>query len=197
MPEPTDIKVYFNFRSPYCYLVSKVLYNIFEDYHAKMIWRPLGGWSGRSNPDRAKVKIPVVRQDVARFTRRLGIPFTPPPIETDPTLAAKISLAAEQEGLLHKYIVEVMRQEWAEGRNIGDMDVLLAVGEEIGLGRGVIQRAAENADFDKQLEQNWHEAQQDHVMGVPSFVVGDQVFWGNDRVDFLREHLHDLRLRRL
>ncbi|WP_321393633.1 2-hydroxychromene-2-carboxylate isomerase [Emcibacter sp.] len=197
MPAPVDIKVYFNFRSPYCYLVSKSLHKIFDDYYASMVWRPLGGWSGRSSPDRAKIKIPIVRQDVSRFTRRLGIPFNPPPIETEPTLAAKVSLAAEQEGLLQRYIIEVMRQEWSEGRNIGEMDVLMAVGEEIGLGRGVIQRAAENPEFDRRLEENWQEAQQDNVMGVPSFVVGDQVFWGNDRVEFLREHLHDLRLRRI
>ncbi|WP_138378917.1 2-hydroxychromene-2-carboxylate isomerase [Luteithermobacter gelatinilyticus] len=197
MPEPADVKVYFNFRSPYCYLVSKSLFAVFEDYHTRLVWRPLGGWSGRSSPERAKVKIPITRQDVERHTRKLGIPFTPPPLETDPTLAAMVSLAAEQEGLLKPYVIEVMRKEWAEGRNIGEIEVLMEVGEEIGLGRGVIQRASQNSDYAAILERNWQEAQADHVMGVPSFVVGDQVFWGNDRVHFLRDHLHELRLRRI
>lgn len=197
MTKPAEISVFFNFRSPYCYLATKKMFSVFDDYHANLIWRPLGAWSGRSAPDRAKKKIPLVRQDVERHARRLGIPFTPPPIETDPTKAGVVSLIAEEEGLLQAYVIEVMRKEWAEGRNIGEEDVLLEVGEEIGLGRGLIKRAIENQDLHDQLDANWEEAQAKGVFGVPTFEVGDQMFWGNDRIDFLREHLHELRLHRI
>ncbi len=194
---PAEINIFFNFRSPYCYLASKRMFAIFDDYHARLVWRPFGGWSGRSAPERAKIKIPLVRQDVERSTRKLGIPFTPPPIDTDPTLAGAISLVAEQEGLLEQYVTEVMRKEWAEGYNIGDLDILLEVGEEIGLGRGAITRAAKDDSLFARMELNWQEARTKGVFGVPTFVVGDQIFWGNDRIDSLRDHLHDLRLRRI
>ena len=194
---PAEITVFFNFRSPYCYLASKNMFSIFDDYHAQMIWRPFGGWSGRSAPERAKYKLPLTRQDVERTTRKMGIPFVPPPGDTDPTLAGVLSLLAEQEGLLKQYVVEVMRKEWAEGCDIGDLDVLLEVGEEIGLGRGAMIRAAENKQLFDQLDRNWQEAKDRNVFGVPTFVVEDQVFWGNDRIDSLKSHLHDLRLRKL
>lgn len=194
---PAEINIYFNFRSPYCYLASKKLFSIFEEYHAKLIWKPFSGWSGRSAPERAKIKIPMVRQDVNRQARAMGIPFTPPPIDTDPTLAGAISLIAEQEGLLEPFVLEVMRKEWAEGRNIGDIDVLIEVGEEIGLGRGVIKRGAQNQALFNQMNVNWEEAQLKGVFGVPTFVVNDQIFWGNDRINSLREHLHELRLLKL
>ncbi|PCJ31757.1 MAG: disulfide bond formation protein DsbA [Alphaproteobacteria bacterium] len=195
--EPTEISIFFNFRSPYCYLASKSMFSIFNEYNAAMIWKPFGGWSGRSAPERAKKKIPLVRQDVGRHARRMGIPFAPPPLDTDPTLAGAISLIAEQEGLLEPYVVEVMRKEWAEGRNIGDIDVLLEVGDLIGLGKGMIKRASKNEDLIKRLDQNWEEAQKNGVFGVPTFMVGDQMFWGNDRIDCLKEYLHDLRLRNI
>ncbi|MBL4612580.1 MAG: DsbA family protein [Emcibacter sp.] len=194
---PVEINVFFNFRSPYCYLASKNMFSIFDEYHAKMIWKPFGGWSGRSAPDRAKIKIPLVRQDVERFTRAMGIPFVPPPNETDPTLAGAISLVAEQEGLLETYVIEVMRKEWAEGQDIGKLDVLLEVGEEIGLGRGAITRAAENKELFAKIDRNWEEAEAKGVFGVPTFSVGDHIFWGNDRIDSLKGHLHNLRLRKL
>ncbi len=197
MSEPVDIKIFFNFRSPYCYLASKRMFEVFEDFHSRMVWKPFGGWSGRSAPERAKIKIPLVRQDIARHCRKMGIPFVPPPIETEPTLAGVVSLVAEQEGLLAPYIVEVMRKEWAEGRNIGEMEVLLEVGEEIGLGRGLITRAARDKSLLQQMDRNWEEAQAVGVIGVPTFIVGDQIFWGNDRIDFLKEHLNDLRLRKI
>ncbi len=79
MSESVNVKLFFNFRSPYCYIASKFMFEIFDDYHANLVWRPLGGWTGRSSPDRAKVKVPITRQDVARITRRMGIPMKPPP----------------------------------------------------------------------------------------------------------------------
>ena len=82
MSKAIDLHLYFNFRSPYCYLASSRMFAVFEPYHLNVIWRPLGGWHGRSDPDRAKIKMPIARQDVARWAHRFGMPLTPPPITT-------------------------------------------------------------------------------------------------------------------
>ena len=94
MPTPVDLTLFFNFRSPYCYLASKRMFELFDAYHTNLVWRPLAGWSGRSAPDRAVKKLPVARQDVARFARRMGIPLNPPPITTDPTVGGGARRAA-------------------------------------------------------------------------------------------------------
>jgi 2-hydroxychromene-2-carboxylate isomerase len=173
------------------------MFEIFDDYHANLVWRPLGGWTGRSSPDRAKVKVPITRQDVARITRRMGIPMKPPPITTEPTPAGAGSLLAEQQGVLRPYIVEMMRKEWAEGQDIGDTEVILQVGESVGLDPADLRDAIESADNLAQLERNWEEAQEMGVIGVPSFVVGEEIFWGSDRIEYLDDHLRELRLARL
>jgi len=191
------LDVYFNFRSPYCYLASKNMFSIVDEYQVNFLWKPFGGWSGRSSPERVKTKIHLVRQDVARSCRKMGIPFSPPPIETDPTLAGAISFAAEKEGLLKPYIIEVMRKEWAEGRNIGEIDVLFEVADKIGLSRGIVEEASSSKSYLIQMDANWQEAQSKGVIGVPSFTVDDQIFWGNDRIDSLKDHLHELRLRKI
>ncbi|PLW67031.1 2-hydroxychromene-2-carboxylate isomerase [Pseudohalioglobus lutimaris] len=197
MPESVDVKLFFNFRSPYCYIASKTLFQIYDDYHATLVWRPLGGWSGRSSPDRAKVKVPLTRQDVRRITQKMGIPMNPPPITTDPTLAGAASLLAEEQGVLRQWIVEVMRAEWALGLDIGEEQVLLDVGEKIGLERSSLQEAFVNPDYLQQLESNWTEAQNLGLIGVPSFQVGEELFWGSDRIEYVLDHLNELRLRRI
>lgn len=197
MPESQPVEVYFNFRSPYCYLASKRMWAIFDDYHTSLIWKPFGGWSGRSDPERAKRKIPSVRQDVKRWARRLGIPFMPPPITTDPTRAGAGSLLAEEKGLLREFVVEMMRAEWAEGRDIGDPGVVLEVGNKIGLERGALSVAMDDPARLAVLDANWQEAQDKDVFGVPSFLVGDENFWGSDRIDFVTEHLGELGLTRV
>ena len=160
MSESIDVKLFFNFRSPYCYIASKTLFRIYDDYHANLVWRPLGGWSGRSSPERAKVKVPLVRQDVRRITGKMGIPMNPPPITTDPTKAGAASLLAEQQGLLRPWIVEVMRAEWASGLDIGDEQVLLEVGDKVGLDKSELQAAFTDEARLAQLDSNWEEARE-------------------------------------
>jgi 2-hydroxychromene-2-carboxylate isomerase len=197
MTEPLDVKLFFNFRSPYCYIASKTLFAIYDDYHTNLVWRPLGGWSGRSSPERAKVKVPLTRQDVRRITGKMGIPMNPPPITTDPTCAGAASLLAEERGVLREWIVEVMRAEWAEGKDIGDEQVLLEVGEQVGLGADELSAAFTDEARLAQLEDNWQEAQAMGLIGVPSFQVGEELFWGADRIEYVLDHLTDLRLRKI
>ena len=197
MVEPVDVHFYFNFRSPYCYLATKTLWRIFDDFHTQLIWRPLGGWDGRSPPEVAVKKLPIARQDMARFARRLGIPVNPPPKTTDPTLAGAGSLLAEEKGLLRPYIIEVMRREWADGADIGQLDILLEVGASIGLDRDELAAAANDPVRQAQLEANWREADERGAVGVPTFIIGEEIFWGQDRIDFVLEHLRELRLSRL
>ncbi len=197
MPEAVDVKLFFNFRSPYCYIASKTLFAIYDDYHANLVWRPLGGWSGRSSPDRAKVKVPLTRQDVRRITAKMGIPMNPPPISTEPTAAGAASLLAEERGLLRPWMVEVMRAEWAEGKDIGDQQVLLDVGKLVGLDSDELMGSFSDPDRLAQLDRNWEEAQELGLIGVPSFQIGEELFWGSDRIDYVLDHLSGLRLRKL
>ena len=194
---PVDVKFYFNFRSPYCYIASKTMWSIIDYYHVNMIWKPVGGWSLRSEPDRAKIKIPLVRQDLSRFARRMGIPVNPPPMETEPTPAGAASLYAEEEGRLREYVVETMRIEWAEGQNIAETDVLAEVARRIGLDPDAVIAASENSVNLATLEEHAEEAVADGIFGVPSFVIGEDVFWGQDRIDFVLDHLRELRAARL
>ena len=192
----TAVRVFFNFRSPYCYLASRTLFARLAAFEVDVQWRSLGGWDGRSAPERAKVKVPLTRQDVARWCKRMQVPFKPPPITTDPTPAALVSLAAEDARLLAPYVEKIMWCEWAEGQDIGQTDVLMTVADAIGLARDRVTAALADANFQGLLDKHWEEAQELGVIGVPSFVVGDQIFWGNDRVEFLEEYLGELGLRR-
>ncbi len=192
----TAVRVFFNFRSPYCYLASHRLFERLAAFDIDIQWRSLGAWDGRSAPERAKVKVPLTRQDVARWCRRMQVPFNPPPVSTDPTAAALLAFAAEDAGLLAQYVQRVMWREWAEGQDIGQTEVLEGVASDIGLAPDAVRHVLDDATLLARLQTNWQEAEAAGVIGVPSFVVGDQIFWGNDRLDFLEEHLSELGLRK-
>jgi 2-hydroxychromene-2-carboxylate isomerase len=193
----TVVKIFFNFRSPYCYLASHTMFEQLDEFDVDIAWRSVGGWDGRSPPERAKVKVPLTRQDVARWCTRLALPFNPPPITTDPTPAAMLAFAAEQAGVLPDYVKKVMWAEWAEGRDIGETAVLREVAEQVGLDASQAVAALTSIDNQNKLAANWAEAGDLGVIGVPTFVVGEQIFWGNDRLDFLLEHVAELGLRKI
>ncbi len=88
-----------------------------------------------------------------------------------------------------------MWAEWAEGQDIGQVEVLEKVAGAIGLDTKRVKAAIDSRDYELRLQDNWAEALSLGVIGVPSFVVGDQIFWGNDRVDFLEDHLVELGLK--
>lgn len=186
------VDVFFNYRSPYCYLASLQMWTLEDEHGAAFQWYPLGSWDGRSPPERVKQKLLVVRQDCARWARRLSAPFVPPPAATDGTRAAAGSLLAVERGLLRPYTIAVMHAEWGEGRDIGQLEVLLDAGARAGLDRDELAHAAEDPARRAVLAKNGARAAERGVFGVPTFVVGDELFWGQDRIDFVAEHLMSL-----
>lgn len=196
MPEQAVIKLFFNFRSPYCYLASQRMFALVDDYRARFEWRVLGGWNGRSPPERVKPRLPLGRQDMRRWADRYGVPFQPPPPTTEPTRAGAGSLLAEERGRLREYILAVTHAEWGEGGDIGDPEVLLAAGQKAGLERNELLVAMDDPTRAAVLDENWRHAQELGVFGVPTFVIGEEKFWGNDRLDFVAEHLTRLGLKK-
>ena len=195
---PVDVHLFWNFRSPYAYLASTRLWFLFDDFHTNLVFHPLPGWNGRSAPERAKKKIPLTRQDVGRHARRYGIPLNPPPITTDPTRAAACALVAMAHGKTREWVVETMATEWADGQDIGQIDVLRGIAERIGVPPDEVEAPADDPSVHKVLQEE-HVALKDQlgVMGVPTFVIGEEIFWGNDRIDFVAEPLTELRLRKV
>ena len=196
MNKPIDVTLYFNFRSPYCYLLSKTMWPVFDDFDVNLVWRPVGGWNLRSSPERAKKKLPIARQDLKRFAKRLGIPVNPPPMETEPTPAGAASFYAEAQGKLREYIIETMREEWEFGNNIALDKSLRNIANRCGLDADTLIAASGDARNLAILENNAKLADADGAVGVPTFIIGDQIFWGQDRVEFVIEHLQELGVSR-
>ena len=99
-----------------------------------------------------------------------------------------------EEGQLAEFTRVALWKEWAEGKDIGDRTTMLEISREVGLDLAKVKEVIDSKMYLKRLENNWSEAQRIGVIGVPSFVVDDQIFWGNDRLDFLVRHLQDLGL---
>ena len=83
----------------------------------------------------------------------------------------------------------MFRAVWAEGKNLADEGVLRAAIDAAGLDGAVIVARAKEQDVKDTLRRNSEEAVERGAFGAPTFFVGDEMFWGNDRLDFVEEAL--------
>jgi 2-hydroxychromene-2-carboxylate isomerase len=125
-------------------------------------------------------------QELARWKEFLGVPLNVKPryFPADPTGAACLICAAPEDKRM-ALAGEFLRAVWADEQNIADTAVQAAIAAR----HGITDPAGALAIGRAVYESNTHEALQRQVFGAPTFVVGDELFWGQDRLDFLDRRL--------
>jgi 2-hydroxychromene-2-carboxylate isomerase len=188
-----SIDFYFDFASPYSYLASTQLGRLTEGTRAKAVYRPirisevmkLVGNTPTTLQCRNKGR--YARADLARWAARYGIGIQPNPHMGSIDFAGLLrgALVAGETARPELYVDAVFRAVWAQARNLGDRQVLLGVLDEAGLdGTRILSTAAEEP-YAAALEKSGVMAAERGLFGVPTFFVGNDMFFGNDRLDFV------------
>jgi 2-hydroxychromene-2-carboxylate isomerase len=131
-----------------------------------------------------KLKGAYVWTDMERQCRKYGLGWTrPTSFPRRSILPARIATLAEGQPWQAEFIRGVMRLNFVEDRDIEDHTALSQILASLGQdGRAAIA-AAEADDIKQRLRERTGEAQQRGVFGGPTFFVGNEMFWGNDRLD--------------
>ena len=129
-------------------------------------------------------------QDLARWCARYQIPFKlNPHLRSDHSLTLKGALVAQEMNLEDKYNRAAFSAFWTDAVNVTDRGELVRHLEAAGLDGSSIIKKAEEPEYAERLESNTQLAAERGVFGSPTFIVGDDLFFGNDRLDFLEERL--------
>jgi 2-hydroxychromene-2-carboxylate isomerase len=107
----------------------------------------------------------------------------------DHSLTLKGALVAAEMNLEDRYNSAMFSAFWTDAVNVNDRGELIRHLEGAGLEGGAILKKAEEPEYAKRLEANTQLAAERGAFGSPTFIVGDDVFFGNDRLDFLEERL--------
>jgi len=190
------VEFYFDFGSPYSYLAYKALPRIAAAHGAHIVWRPmlLGGVfkaTGNHSPAEIPAKDRWLQLDLKRWAARYGASFTRNPHFPINTLILMRGAAGMQmRGPdFHKYLDAIFHAMWAEPRNLGDQQELAALLRQTGFDADAFQSLVGDPAVKEQLKKNTEEAVARGVFGAPTFFVGEEMFWGQDRLDFVAEAL--------
>lgn len=128
--------------------------------------------------------------ELDRWRKHLGIALNLRPrfFPTDSALAARLVIAAPavERGRL---AFALMRACWAEERNVGDEPTLAAICGECGLDGKALLAAAQGREAAAEFDRLTQEAIDRQVFGAPTYVYHGELFWGQDRLDFLERAL--------
>ena len=192
-----DIDYYLFPLSPFSYLAGLDLEAVAGRQGARVAYRPVQLpriFAEVGTPqvaDRHPSKQSYRLQDLARLARARGMPINLRPRHwpTNPMPASAAIVSAERSGggdvggLVHGFL----RAVWAEERDIAEDETVREVLAAAGFDPGIADRGLLTAV--ETVERNSDEAVRRGVFGVPSYVVGDEVFWGQDRLVLLEAHL--------
>jgi 2-hydroxychromene-2-carboxylate isomerase len=192
------VEFLFDFGSPTTYLAWTQLPRLCADAGATLVYRPilLGGIfqaTGNASPATIPAKAAYMGTDLARFAKRYGVPFAFNPHFPINTLTL-MRIAA---GLLLRkriddfdtYMTAVFPAMWVEGVNLGDASVLAATLSAAGLDAADVVALAGEADVKAELKAATEAAVERGAFGAPTIFVGTEMFFGQDRLDFVREAL--------
>ncbi len=187
------LEFFYDFVSPYSYLASTRVEAEVARVGGELRFRPflLGGVfnaTGNKAPIENPAKGRHLATDLGRWAKRLGVPFAWPaqfPLLT--VLPLRAAFAAEKAGVLVPYTHAVFRAYWAEGRDISSPAVVQEVAAKAGLDGAALVAGAPG--FKDALKAQTQEAVDRGSFGAPTFFVGEEMFIGNDRLDFAVEAL--------
>ena len=192
MPLPIDF--YFDFSCPYAYLGSTQLEKIERETGAIVRLRPflLGGvFRHLGQPQNMSTVLSAPkkhhnRADLLRWANWFEAPLRRPHQHPNRTVEALRCLLASPEDRRRDVMRSLYRAYWCDSEDIRDLVVLRRALDRLGLDGVKIVEEAQTQPIKEKLRACTAEAIDRGVFGAPSWVVGDQLFWGQDRIEMVK-----------
>lgn len=191
------VEFFFDLGSPASYLAHTQLPELCRETGATLVYRPmlLGGVfqaTGNASPAMIPAKGRYMIRDLARFAERYGVPmrFNPHfPINTLTLMRLLVAVQLHQPERFAEAVRVLFQAIWVDGVNIGDPAKVAGVLAAAGFDAAALQTQIAEPQVKDALKATTEEAVKRGVFGAPTCFVGEEMFFGQDRLDFVREAL--------
>jgi 2-hydroxychromene-2-carboxylate isomerase len=187
------VDFYFDFRSPYSYMAHSQI----GPLGITVRYRPMDVLAVMKQVGNVPTTVVCASKgkyagvDLARWSKRYGVPIRPrgDMMTIDARRLLRAVMVAEDKGLAQQTVGAIFASFWATGAPLSTIDDLAHVLDAAGLSSSDILDGVDDDARDTALTDASREAADRGVFGSPTFVADGEIFFGNDRLDFLREHL--------
>lgn len=189
------VEFYFDVGSPASYLAWTQLPRLCAEKRAGLVYKPmlLGGVfqaTGNTSPAAVPVKARYTTIDFERYARRYNVPFLSNPhfpINTLNLMRIVIGVQIRQPERFEIILTAIFKALWVDTLNLNLPELIASTLVEAGFTLEEIQALMSDPEIKSALKANTDEALRRGVFGAPTMFVGDEMFFGQDRLDFVRE----------
>ena len=190
-----QVEFYFDVGSPASYLAWTQIRSLAERHGAEVLFQPmlLGGVfkaTGNSSPATVPAKGAYTRVDFQRFARRYGVPFAHNPhfpVNTMQLMRGAVAYLGTER--FPAYLEVVFQAMWVDGKDLGNPEVVGQGLAASGFEPGEVMQKVNEPEVKDRLRQITEGAIGRGVFGAPTFFVNGEMFFGQDRLDFVEEAL--------
>lgn len=191
------VDFYFDFGSPAAYLAWTQLPDMCKAAGAKLVYKPiLLGGVFQATGNRAPITVPTkgsyLFTDLGRFAKRYGVPMVMNPhfpINTLTLMRGAVGLQLREPQRFDIYTRAMFNAIWVALQNLNDPAVTAAVLQDAGFDPAAFMALVSDPEVKEALKAATQAAVDRQIFGAPTMFVGDQMFWGQDRLDFVKEAL--------
>ncbi len=196
------VDFYYGLGSRYSYLASTQLARIAAETGCRFDWHPLksgalmelrGGHPFHGAPVSGQYEWPYRRLDAEAWAEFYGVPYREPvDFLVDPAYLAVAAIAAKRLGAVEAYSRRLFRAIFVDGRAVAEAD-LSDFAEDAGLDAAAFRTHLDDPATAEMHEAALQAAHRRSAFGVPTFFVGDHLFWGNDRLPLVAHFINKAR----
>ena len=197
--EMAKVEFHFDFGSPNAYLAHQIIPRIEARTGAKFEYVPilLGGvfklTNNRSPAEKMagiKNRLEYERLELQRFVQRNGVAFNWNPFfPVNTLLIMRGAVATQLDGTFERYVNEVFRHMWAEPKDMDDPAVIGAALTQSGFDAASLLARSQETEVKERLLKNTENSVARGAFGSPTFFVGDEIFFGKDRLRDVEEEI--------
>ena len=189
------VEFWYDFLSPTAYLGYWRLKDIAARTGATIDYHPmlLGGVfkaTGNQTPVNVKPKGKWMFFDMSNYARKYGVPLKSNPYFVFSSLPLmRGAILAQERGELEPYNDTIFYGVWRDARNLADPGIIVETLKEAGLDADAYVDGIQQQDVKDKLIANTDEAVEKGAFGAPTFFVGDKMWWGQDRLEWVEQEL--------
>jgi 2-hydroxychromene-2-carboxylate isomerase len=193
----SEVEIWFDVVCPYAYLASTQIEAIAARTGAALRWEPmlLGGvfraiqQSNDPNLTMSEAKRLHTARDLERWSELFDVPLRKPKDHPRRTVLAMRAICAAGEPERVRAIHALFAAYWARGEDVSEPAVVIAALDGAGLAGASLVERADEPDIKDELRRRTERAVLKGIFGVPTMFVKDEMFWGQDRLDWVERAL--------
>jgi 2-hydroxychromene-2-carboxylate isomerase len=197
------IEIFYSFQCPYSYLAIDRLSQFEQKFDVKVLWQPYSAKAAGKNFQNAPIspeRASYIKEDVTRVAKKMDMPLVInpewPEKEPDPDKSIRGALIAGDMEIAVEYNIKMFHRWWGEGEDPNDQSFFVQLCDDLDIDMNEFAAMINTADTRERVRGIYKRGKKLQVFDTPTILIGEERFYGIDRIDAAEERLKELGMKK-